>query len=61
MQHGGRRLDEESTTFLDEQARQRLLLEAVVTMAADLTLDGVLQRIVAIACELGTRSTPPSA
>ena len=46
-------MDEESTTFLDVQARQRLLLEAVVTMAADLTLDGVLQRIVAIACELG--------
>ena len=31
---------------LDEQARLRLLLDAVVTMAADLTLDGVLARIV---------------
>ena len=27
---------------LDEQARLRLLLDAVVSMAADLTLDGVL-------------------
>ena len=34
---------------LDEQARLRLLLDAVVTMAADLSLDGVLSRIVAIA------------
>lgn len=34
---------------LDEQARLRLLLDAVVTMAADLTLDGVLSRIVTIA------------
>jgi signal transduction histidine kinase len=34
---------------LDEQARLRLLLDAVVTMAADLTLDGVLTRIVSIA------------
>jgi signal transduction histidine kinase len=34
---------------LDEQARLRLLLDAVVTMAADLTLDGVLARIVSIA------------
>lgn len=37
---------------LDEQARLRLLLDAVVTLAADLTLDGVLARIVAIAREL---------
>lgn len=37
---------------LDEQARLRLLLDAVVTMAADLTLDGVLARIVAIASTL---------
>ena len=37
---------------LDEQARLRLLLDAVVTMAADLTLDGVLSRIVAIASTL---------
>ena len=37
---------------LDEQARLRLLLDAVVTMAADLTLDGVLARIVAIASRL---------
>jgi signal transduction histidine kinase len=37
---------------LDEQARLRLLLDAVVTMAADLTLDGVLSRIVAIASSL---------
>ncbi|MSZ76942.1 MAG: GAF domain-containing protein, partial [Actinobacteria bacterium] len=37
---------------LDEQARLRLLLDAVLTMAADLTLDGVLSRIVTIACTL---------
>src|SRR3954452_21328952 len=37
---------------LDEQARLRLLLDAVVTMAADLSLDGVLARIVAIASSL---------
>ena len=37
---------------LDEQVRLRLLLDAVVTMAADLTLDGVLARIVAIASSL---------
>jgi len=37
---------------LDEQARLRLLLDAVVTMAADLTLDGVLSRIVSIASAL---------
>ncbi len=37
---------------LDEQERLRLLLDAVVTMAADLSLDGVLSRIVAIASTL---------
>lgn len=37
---------------LDEQTRLRLLLDAVVTMAADLTLDGVLARIVTIASAL---------
>ncbi len=37
---------------LDEQERLRLLLDAVVTMAADLTLDGVLSRLVAIASTL---------
>jgi signal transduction histidine kinase len=37
---------------LDEQARLRLLLDAVVTMAADLTLDGVLARIVSVASTL---------
>ena len=37
---------------LDEQDRQRLLLDAVVTMAADLSLDGVLARIVTIASNL---------
>lgn len=37
---------------LDEQTRLRLLLDAVVTMAADLTLDGVLSRIVVIASNL---------
>ena len=36
----------------DEQARLRLLLDAVVAMAADLSLDGVLTRIVAVAGEL---------
>ena len=37
---------------LDEQARLRLLLDAVVSMAADLTLDGVLARIVEISRQL---------
>ncbi|MET0526009.1 MAG: GAF domain-containing protein [Nocardioides sp.] len=37
---------------LDEQDRLRLLLDAVVTMAADLSLDGVLARIVTIASRL---------
>ncbi|MCW2854127.1 MAG: hypothetical protein JWM84_3791, partial [Nocardioides sp.] len=37
---------------LDEQARWQLLLDAVVTMAADLTLDGLLARIVRIASDL---------
>ena len=37
---------------IGREERQRLLLDAVVTMAADLSLDGVLQRIVAIAGEL---------
>jgi signal transduction histidine kinase len=37
---------------LDQQHRLRLLLDAVVTMAADLSLDGVLSRIVAIASRL---------
>ena len=37
---------------LDEQARLRLLLDAVVTMAGDLSLDGVLSRIVSIASRL---------
>jgi signal transduction histidine kinase len=37
---------------LEEQARLRLLLDAVVSMAADLSLDGVLARIVEIARHL---------
>jgi signal transduction histidine kinase len=37
------------TTALDQQERLRLLLDAVVTMAGDLSLDGVLARIVAVA------------
>src|SRR3954452_12835170 len=37
---------------LDEQTRLRLLLDAVVTMAADLSLDGVLARIVSVATTL---------
>ena len=37
---------------LDEQARLRLLLDAVVSMAADLTLDGVLSKIVEISRQL---------
>ena len=41
---------------LDEQARLRLLLDAVVSMAADLTLDGVLTRIVEISRHLTGRS-----
>jgi signal transduction histidine kinase len=36
----------------DREQRLRLLLDAVVAMAADLTLDGVLERIVAIARQL---------
>lgn len=36
----------------EEQARWRLLLDAVVTMAADLTLDDLLGRIVEIAADL---------
>jgi signal transduction histidine kinase len=35
-----------------DQHRLRLLLDAVVGLAADLTLDGVLTRIVKIACDL---------
>jgi len=48
-------MDPESNRVNDalvEQARLRLLLDAVVSMAADLTLDGVLARIVEIAREL---------
>ncbi len=37
---------------LDQQARLQLLLDAVVTISADLSLDGVLTRIVAIASRL---------
>ena len=37
---------------LDQQERLRLLLDAVMTMAADLTLDGVLTRIVTVASNL---------
>jgi signal transduction histidine kinase len=37
---------------IDEQERLRLLLDAVVTMAADLSLDGVLTRIVTVASSL---------
>lgn len=37
---------------LDEQARWRLLLDAVVTMAAGLTLDALVARIVTIAADL---------
>jgi signal transduction histidine kinase len=37
---------------LDQQARLRLLLDAVVALAADLSLDSVLSRIVAIASRL---------
>ena len=37
---------------IDEQERLRLLLDAVVTMAADLSLDGVLERIVTVASSL---------
>ena len=39
---------------LDERARWELLLEAVVTMAADMSLDGLLERIVSIACDLAS-------
>lgn len=37
---------------LDEQARLRLLLDTVVSITADMSLDGVLARIVEMACEL---------
>lgn len=37
---------------LDDQARWQLLLDAVVTMAADLSLDALLSRIVEIASDL---------
>src|SRR4051794_4568680 len=37
---------------LDEQRRLRLLLDAVVSIAADLSLDSVLSRIVKVAAEL---------
>ena len=37
---------------LDQQARLRLLLDAVITMAADLSLDGDLSHIVSIASGL---------
>lgn len=37
---------------LDQQARLQLLLDAVVAISADLSLDGVLSRIVAIASRL---------
>jgi signal transduction histidine kinase len=37
---------------IDDQKRLRLLLDAVVSIAADLTLDGVLARIVEVASEL---------
>ena len=40
------------TGIQDERARWRLLLDAVVTMAADLSLDGLLSRIVEIASGL---------
>jgi signal transduction histidine kinase len=42
----------EQAREIGREERQRLLLDAVVTMAADLSLDGVLQRIVVIAGEL---------
>jgi signal transduction histidine kinase len=41
---------------LDEQGRWQLLLDAVVTMAAGLTLDALLARIVAIAADLAGAS-----
>jgi signal transduction histidine kinase len=41
---------------LDEQARWQLLLDAVVTMAAGLTLDALLARIVTIAADLAGAS-----
>ncbi len=43
---------EQSPRDDDERTRLRLLLDATVTMAADLSLDGVLARIVGIASEL---------
>jgi len=37
---------------VDDQHRLQLLLDAVVGLASDLSLDGVLDRIVAVACDL---------
>src|SRR4051794_10388197 len=49
---------QELLTRVDElvadQQRLRLLLDAVVDLAADLSLDGVLHRIVGVACELSS-------
>ncbi len=47
-----RELVQRAHGVLDERARWELLLDAVVTMATDLSLDGLLQRIVAIASKL---------
>lgn len=50
----GSRLDPTSPqpAALVEQARLRLLLDAALSIAAELTLDGVLARIVEISCRL---------
>ena len=38
--------------IVDDQHRLQLLLDAVVGLASDLSLDGVLQRVVKVACDL---------
>ncbi|WP_183099556.1 sensor histidine kinase [Nocardioides pelophilus] len=47
-----REVQERMHGVLDEQARLQLLLDAVVTMAADLSLDSVLSKITSIASSL---------
>ena len=47
-----REVEKRMQLAVDQRARLELLLNAVVTMAADITLDGVLQRIVEVASRL---------
>jgi signal transduction histidine kinase len=47
-----REVEKRMQLAVDQRARLELLLDAVVTMAADITLDGVLLRIVEVASRL---------